>query len=384
MADRRVAGLQKHPVGALPRIFVAVSPILATIGLLAMMLDTAAAPATRAHIALSAIVSGVWAVFGVAFVSRVWLAPRMPAAAPLHPRRSYLLSPNGAIDLLAVVALPLGWLLADEPRDAQLFALVWVAKYFRHSAGFALLLRVLERALPALISVVTVFFVVFLLAATLSYLLERGVQPNTFDSIPHAMWWAIVTLTTTGYGDVVPTTIAGRMLAGWVMVGGLVIFALWAGIIANAFAEELRRRHFLRTWDLVVEVPFFQNLGAAAIADIVRLLRARDVAAGTVLIREGESGDAMYFIVSGEATVRLRPHDVVLGPGSFFGEMALLFRAPRAATVAITRPSVLLVLDIADFRELAGRRPELMNAIEVEAKRRQAANAAMRHATLRA
>jgi voltage-gated potassium channel len=160
------------------------------------------------------------------------------------------------------------------------------------------------------------------------------------------------------------------------MVGGIVMFALQAGIIATAFAEELQRRHFLHTWDLVTAVPFFEGLGAAAIADIVRLLEARDVAKGTVLMYRDEPGDAMYFIVSGEVTVQLTPEPVILEPGAFFGEMALLFGMPRSATVIATKASVLLVLDIADFRELAGRRPEIVTVIEAEGKRRREANAA--------
>jgi voltage-gated potassium channel len=178
----------------------------------------------------------------------------------------------------------------------------------------------------------------------------------------------------------VPVTIWGRLLAAWVMVGGIVIFALWAGIIASAFAEELQRRHFLRTWDLVADVPFFQSLGAAAIADIVRLLHPRHVAAGTVVIREGQAGDAMYFIVSGEATVMFAPEPVKLGAGAFFGEMALLFGTRRSATVVITEPGVLLALDVADFRTLAGKRPELINVIEAEGRRRREANATARPA----
>ena len=185
-------------------------------------------------------------------------------------------------------------------------------------------------------------------------------------------------MSTTGYGDLVPMTIWGRALAAWVMVSGIVIFALWAGIIATAFAEELQRRHFLKTWDLVAKVPFFQTLGAGAIADIVRLLHARDVSAGTVLIRAGQAGDSMYFIVSGEAAAMVAPEPVTLSEGAFFGEMALLFGMPRSATVIITKPSVLLVLDVANFRELAGRRPELIDVIEAEGKRRREANLAPR------
>ena len=74
----------------------------------------------------------------------------------------------------------------------------------------------------------------------------------------------------------------------------------------------------------------------------------------------------------------VKPHAVKLGPGAFFGEMALLFGAPRSATVVVTKPSILLVLDIANFRKLAGRRPELMDVIEAEGKRRRDSNLASR------
>jgi voltage-gated potassium channel len=289
--------------------------------------------------------------------------------------RVYVTSAEGLIDLAGTLALPIGWLLA--PHDAPLFALVWTLRFTRDSEGLALFWRVIERSRVALLSIASLFLVVFLTAATLGYVFERNAQPETFGSIPRAMWWAIVTLTTTGYGDDVPVTIWGRLLAGWVMIGGIVMFALQAGIIATAFAEELKRRQFLHTWDLVMAVPFFQSLGAAAIADIVRLLHARDVTAGTAIVRAREPGDAMYFIVSGEAVVQRTPQPVTLGPGGFFGEMALLFGTPRYADVVATKPSVLLVLDIADFRDLAGRRPEIVNAIETEGKRRREENAAM-------
>lgn len=344
---------------------------LTTVGLAAAILSTSSAPGTTESQILFGIVAAVWGCLALEYLHRLW------TARSDRFRRAYLTSADGAIDLLVVLILPLGWLLAG-PRDAPLFAVIWSLRYFRHTTGLALLWRIMRRSRTALLSVAVVFTVIFLCAATLAYVFERESQPEAFGSVPRAMWWAIVTLTTTGYGDAVPKTLWGRLLAGWLMVGGIVMFALQAGIIASAFAEELQRRHFLHTWDLVIGVPFFQKLGAATIADIVRLLQPRDVGAGTVVVRQGEAGDAMYFIVSGEATVLLSPEPVTLGPGSFFGEMALVFGTPRSATVVVTEPSVLLVLDIADFREIAGRRPELVTAIEAEGQRRLAANAAMR------
>jgi voltage-gated potassium channel len=363
------------------RLLAVLPELICTAGLLAMIADTATGAGSRADLALSDIVIAVWGIFVVVYALRIWsatAAPKPYAASAAGARFNYMLSVAGLIDLLAVLSLPAGWLFGLPQRDAQLFTIVWALKYIERSSGLPLLLRVLRRALPALVTVVAVFFVVLLVSATLAYLFEREVQPQAFRSIPHALWWAIVTLSTTGYGDLVPMTIWGRALAAWVMVSGIVIFALWAGIIATAFAEELQRRHFLKTWDLVAKVPFFQTLGAGAIADIVRLLHARDVSAGTVLIRAGQAGDSMYFIVSGEAAAMVAPEPVTLSEGAFFGEMALLFGMPRSATVIITKPSVLLVLDVANFRELAGRRPELIDVIEAEGKRRREANLAPR------
>ena len=200
--------------------------------------------------------------------------------------------------------------------------------------------------------------------------MERTAQPDVFGSIPAALWWAIVTMTTTGYGDVIPQTLLGRMLAGLVMVSGILVFALWAGILATGYAEETRRREFLRTWDLVAKVPFFHDVGASFIADVAQLLRPRDYPAGSAIMRRGEPGDCMYFVVSGEVEVRVSPGPVSLGPGEFFGQDALLTGLPRNATVVAIRQCTLLSLDIVDFRQLLARQPDLARIIREEADRR--------------
>ena len=349
------------------------SNALTTIGVLAVVLDTARSIAPREHLFLLGTIMVVWAGLAAELIFRVG-----SAEGPSR-RRAYLVSANGLIDLAAVFAIPFGWLMTRTWPDARLFGILWTLRYVRHGhdTGFSLLIRTLRRSKTALLSVAVMFLVIFMMAATLAYVFERDAQPAAFGSVPRAMWWAITTLTTTGYGDLVPVTVWGRLLAGWVMIGGIVMFALQAGIIAGAFAEELQRRHFLHTWDLVTAVPFFRELGAATIADIVRLMETRYAAEGSVIVRQGDTGDAMYFIVSGAVAVELEPEPVILGDGSFFGEMALLFGEPRSATVVASKPSVLLVLDIADFRVLAGRRPELVEAIETEGKRRRDVNAAL-------
>jgi voltage-gated potassium channel len=354
-------------------------PLVATFGLAAICLESGAESGSLQDSLLQMAVWAAWGFFSAELALRLWIAPEGHDHRLVTRRwiyQSYLISARGVIDIAAVVSLPLGWALGLEPRDMALLGVVWAFKYVRHSTGLALVIRVGLRARTQLFSVLAVFFVLFLIAATLAYIFERRAQPEQFGSIPHAMWWAITTLTTTGYGDTIPQTPLGRLLAGWSMIGGISVFALLAGIIANAFTEEIKRADFLRTWDLVTKIPFFSDLGAAATSDVVQLLQPRYVRRGTVLFRRGDRGDVMYFIVSGEVTVELQPTPQVLRDGSFVGEMALLFRSRRSASVVATQNSHLLVLDVANLRTLAGRRPEIVEAIETEAKRRKAHNQA--------
>jgi voltage-gated potassium channel len=323
------------------------------------------------------------AFFVVEYVLRLYVAPEAPGGEHRGATRARLAwagSIGGAFDLLGVAP---ALIAVIDHREASLFGFVWVFKYVRYSPGLTILQRVVTHARHALLSVLLGVFIVLLAAGSLAYVLERNAQPDAFGSIPAALWWAIVTLTTTGYGDAVPHTVAGRMLAGVVMVSGILVFALWAGILATGYAEEMRRREFLRTWELVARVPFFHNLGASLIAEVARLLRVHDYPANAVIVRRGEPGDCMYFVVEGEVEVLLEPQKLRFGAEYFFGELALLTGAPRNATVVAAQACTLLTLDIVDFFELLGRQPELARAIHDEASQRLAPGTPL-HAALKA
>jgi voltage-gated potassium channel len=318
--------------------------------------------------------AGFWIVcafFVAEYVLRLAAAPAAPGAelrGQWRSRLDWASSMGGLCDLLGT--LPGALAVVFGPDVGSLPGFVWAFKLIRYAPGLAGLQRVISGARSALLSVLLAFCIVLLASACLAYLIERGSQPQVFSSIPAALWWAIVTLTTTGYGDVTPLTPLGRMLAGIVMVSGILVFALWAGILATGFAEETRRREFLRTWDLVAKVPFFRDVGAAVIGDVARLLRPREYPAGSIIMRRGAPGDCMYFVASGEVEVQLNPEPVILGPGEFFGEVALVTGGPRNATIIAARPCTLLILDIVAFRELLGRQPELARIIHEEAERR--------------
>jgi voltage-gated potassium channel len=291
-----------------------------------------------------------------------------------HRGWNYALSGRGLVDAAGAIAVPLAMMLGTNPKTAWLLSVLWLLKVVPGIPGLRQLRRVLVLESGPILSVLVIFLMVLFLASVAEYFLERELQPNAFGSVPAALWWAVATLTTTGYGDVVPVTPIGRMVAAVVMICGLGVFGLWTGILATGFAAETRRDNFLKTWESVSKVPFFAALGPAAIADVTHMLRTMDLPARTMIIRKGQAGDCMYFIADGEVEVDLPGKKVVLGEGAFFGEMALLGNNLRSANITTTRISKLLVLDLVDFRVLMARHPDLAETIDAEARRRALEN----------
>jgi voltage-gated potassium channel len=299
---------------------------------------------------------------------------RLRHASRIERFWAYTTSLRGLVDAAAAAAVPLAFILGANPKSAWLLGICWMFKLVPGIPGLRLLRRVLVQESGPLLSVLVIFLMVLFLASVSVYFLERDVQPATFGSLPAALWWAIATLTTVGYGDVVPITPLGRLVAAFVMICGLGVFGLWTGILATGFAAETRRDNFLKTWESVTKVPFFAALGPSAIADVTHMLRTMDLPPRTMIIRKGQAGDCMYFIAAGEVEVDLPGKKVRLGEGAFFGEMALLGNNLRSANITTTRVSKLLVLDLVDFRMLMARHPDLAETIDAEARRRAQEN----------
>jgi voltage-gated potassium channel len=295
---------------------------------------------------------------------------RLCNAFGLERQWTYLFSFRGIVDAASALPIPLALAAGVSSKTAWLLGMFWMLKVVPGVRGLRQLRRVLVMESGPLLSVLVIFVMVLFMASVAEFFLEHDVQPAGFGSVPAALWWAVATLTTTGYGDVVPITPLGRIIAAAVMICGLGVFGLWAGILATGFAAETRRDNFLRTWESVSKVPFFASLGPAAIADVTHMLRTIDLPERTTIIRKGHAGDCMYFIASGEVEVDLPGKKITLGEGAFFGEMALLGNNLRSANISTTRVSQLLVLDLVDFRLLMARHPDLAATIDAEAKRR--------------
>jgi len=368
MSKPMIPALAQFVAATAGRNMTKVAYVAVTVGVLSMVLLTVDPAYETAHRWVDLL---LWACL-VYFVFE-WLV-RLRHMARQQRLALYMSSAAGLVDAMGALAVPVALILGAEPKTAWLLSVLWVLKVVPGIPGLRQLRRVLVLESGPLLSVLVIFLMVVFLASVAEYFLERDVQPQTFGSVPAALWWAVVTMTTTGYGDVVPVTPVGRMVAALVMISGLGVFGLWTGILATGFAAETRRDNFLKTWESVSKVPFFAALGPGAIADVTHMLRTMELPARTMIIRKGTQGDCMYFIAAGEVEVDLPGKKVQLGDGAFFGEMALLGNNMRGANVSTTKVSRLLVLDLVDFRVLMARHPDLAETIDAEAKRRTLEN----------
>ena len=308
--------------------------------------------------------------FALEYALRIWIAPESSGAeSAVRERLRYVSSLPGIVDLIAAIpfaltphlGLSLDWL-----------DIVPIFKLLRHTAAFQFLVEAVYSERRVLWSAAVLMIALLVFQSSLVYYFEREAQPDKYGSIPEAMWWGIVTLTTVGYGDMTPVTPWGKVAGGFTAVLGLCMFAIPVGIIGSAFIEAVRRREFVDTWNLVAKVPLFRGLDAARIAAVAGVLRARRAERGERLIRKGDQADSMYFIVSGEVDVDLETGAARgrLGAGDFFGEIALIAERPRTATITALIPCKLLLLHKDDFENFMDSHPDLKDAVRAAAKKR--------------
>lgn len=308
-------------------------------------------------------------VFTVEYLARLWVCIEHRETGgrtgSLKARLNYAITPYALIDLFAILPFYLGTWFALDLRFLRIFRLVRLLKLARYSTALDTLAAVIYAERRALTAALVIMCGMLIFSSSLMYLLEREAQPNNFGSIPAAMWWAMATLTTVGYGDVVPITPLGRAFGGLVTIFGLAMFALPIGIMASGFVNEIRRHEFVVTWGMVARVPLFRELDARAIAQIAGLLRSQTVRSGEVIVSRGEPSDAMYFIVDGEVEVDVLPHPVRLTTDEFFGEMGLLRQSERMGTVRAVSDCRLMVLDKGHFHHLLDSKPELRAELDI-------------------
>ncbi len=178
-------------------------------------------------------------IFTIEFALRLWSAP---AAEQYTSRAKFLFSFDAIIDLLAIVPFYLSFLFGIDLRALIALRLLRLLKLVRYFEPLSILGAVMKAEFRAFTAAMFVLVILVFIASTGIYYFERQAQPEVFGSIPESMWWAIVTLTTLGYGDVVPVTVAGRIFAASITILSIGTVALPAGMLASRFSEELRKR----------------------------------------------------------------------------------------------------------------------------------------------
>jgi voltage-gated potassium channel len=302
------------------------------------------------------------AIFTIEYLTRLWCAPEDPLfrGGPFTGRLRFALRPMMVIDFFAFAP---GYVALFVPfvdlRFLRLIRLLRLLKIARYSPALSTLAQVIVDERRALVGTLLLELCAMVFAAATMHAVEGKINPQNFGTIPDAMWWALETLTTVGYGDVVPVTGLGRVVAGVTMIAGVGLLALPVGIVATGFVNTIHRRDFVVTFAMLSRVPLFQGFSATVLGEIMNLLRAQSISAGGIISARGERADAMYFVVSGEVDVELADKHVAFGPGDFFGELALLHDTMRSANVIARAPTRLLSLSVDDFANLVRKHPAL-------------------------
>lgn len=315
------------------------------------------------------------AIFTTEYVLRVWAAIEEPLPEYRHPvwgRLRFMMSPMAVIDLLAFLPFYLSAFFGIDLRILRVFRLLRLLKLTRYSPALTIIWAVMVGQQRALTAALLVMLTALLFSSSILFVLEHDVQPDKFSSIPAAMWWAIATLTTVGYGDVAPVTILGKIFGAMTMILGIGMFALPTGVVATGFANEVRKRDFVVNWKLVSNVPLFQDLDAAQIAEIVSVLTPMVVPPNYAVVKVGEEADSMFFIVSGKLEVEIQPDPFLLEGGEFFGEIGILENRKRVATIVALTECQLLELKAEDFKNLLENHKPIRDAMDAMIKSRRA------------
>ena len=189
-------------------------------------------------------------VFSVEYIARVWSAPAKRGVdftdSPLKSRVRYIFSFYGLIDLVAILPFYIQALFPGlDLRVLRALRLLRILKLNHYNSALDDLFGAIVEEKKSFVTTLYIFSVAFVLSSSLIYYAEHKVQPEDFRSIPDAMYWSIITLTTVGYGDVSPITVFGKGIAAITAIFGVVVVALLTGIVANAFNKQMERRKII-------------------------------------------------------------------------------------------------------------------------------------------
>ena len=190
-------------------------------------------------------------IFTVEYLFRVWVAPSKISGprsfvGACKARAKYMLSFSGLVDLLSILPF---YLRAFFPyldlRILRALRLLRILKLSHYNSAMEDLFEAINEEKRSFYAASYLFAILFILSSTLMYFAEYRNHPTGFQSIPDSMYWALITLTTVGYGDITPITVAGKLIAVGSAILGVIVVALVTGIVASSFNSQMERRNII-------------------------------------------------------------------------------------------------------------------------------------------
>ncbi len=185
------------------------------------------------------------AVFSSEYILRVWSCTHEKKYShPVYGRIKYMMSAAAIIDLLAILPFYLHALIGFDLRVLRILRLFRFLRLFRltsYMKATKLIANVFKSTVNQLMLSFLLAITLVIISSSIVYYAEHIAQPQVFSSIPHTIWWSVVTLTTVGYGDMIPITVLGKIFTSVILFAGVALFALPAGIITAGFLEQSRK-----------------------------------------------------------------------------------------------------------------------------------------------
>ncbi len=183
------------------------------------------------------------AVFTVEYLLRLYAAPEQePHHSALSGRLSFIKKPGSLVDLIAILPFYLQFLFAVDLRFVRILRVLRVLKLTRYNTALTTFAMVLKREKRAFYAAMFITVLITILSGAIVYEFEHAVQPEKFDTMPRAMYWAVITLASVGYGDISPVTPIGQAFTMVLALLGIGIVALPAGILGSAFSDQLHQQ----------------------------------------------------------------------------------------------------------------------------------------------
>lgn len=215
------------------------------ISVIAIVLESVSSLATRYQPVFDLIHVGSILIFTFEYILRVWSCVESDCKkfhAAVKGRLRFMVSPLALVDLVAILPVYIVMFVTVDLRFLRVIRLLRLLKLARYSPAIGILWRVVNKERQAINAAFFFLLIVLIFASSGIFLFEQNAQPDVFTSIPAAMWWAVATVTTVGYGDITPITNGGKLFGACISVIGIGMVAIPTGILVSGFSEEIRKR----------------------------------------------------------------------------------------------------------------------------------------------